>query len=451
MARVERPQQSLVLAFAAVTTAFLAATVYSQYWATRIDVPAVAIARHVSPAILHLAEARAELRDLEVLLVQETHDLDAGGPHHREEIDASRRRFDEHVHDYLATARDAWGDLDRRLGALDTTLARFQTALDLGDSAEARRLINAEVDPAIDRVSDALLHGVEVNAERAGQLAQEIEDRRRTSMGVAVVLNIVGAFAAVFAAVIVLRVVRGYGRLLESRHQLLARQAQELEAFAGRVSHDILSPLGAVGLSLEIVRAGVPAMDPAARLLERGRSALVRARRIVDDLLAFARSGASPEPDAFAEVAPIVGEIVQGLDAEAASAGVSLRASLDAGGAVACGPGVLTSLVENLARNAIKYMGDRAVKDVEVRSFDRGARVRIEVADTGPGIGPELLDLVFLPHVRAASAAGRPGLGLGLATVKRLVEAHGGAVGVESVVDQGSVFWFELPKAPERA
>jgi len=66
------------------------------------------------------------------------------------------------------------------------------------------------------------------------------------------------------------------------------------------------------------------------------------------------------------------------------------------------------------------------------------------VQDTGPGIPSEKKGALFEPYVRGES--NQPGIGLGLATVKRLTEAHGGRVGVESSPGAGSTFWFELPK-----
>lgn len=108
--------------------------------------------------------------------------------------------------------------------------------------------------------------------------------------------------------------------------------------------------------------------------------------------------------------------------------------------------GVLTSVVSNLAHNAVKYMGEREVRRVTVRAVEREAFVRLEVEDTGPGIPSDALDDIFLPYVRGRTH-GKEGLGLGLATVKSLCEAHGGRVGVRSGVGQGSVFWIELPLA----
>jgi signal transduction histidine kinase len=73
--------------------------------------------------------------------------------------------------------------------------------------------------------------------------------------------------------------------------------------------------------------------------------------------------------------------------------------------------------------------------------------VTIEVADTGPGIPEALREVIFLPHVRGPTAAGRAGLGLGLATVKRLVDAHHGLVSVRAEPGGGSVFLVELDEA----
>jgi signal transduction histidine kinase len=73
--------------------------------------------------------------------------------------------------------------------------------------------------------------------------------------------------------------------------------------------------------------------------------------------------------------------------------------------------------------------------------------VRLEVEDTGPGIPEGFEDAIFEPYVRAPGVA-QPGLGLGLATVKRYAVAHGGAVGARRT-EHGSLVWFELPRAPE--
>jgi signal transduction histidine kinase len=90
-------------------------------------------------------------------------------------------------------------------------------------------------------------------------------------------------------------------------------------------------------------------------------------------------------------------------------------------------------------------MGNSEVRRVTVRVEESGTQCRVAVEDTGPGIPPDMKSILFEPYVRANST--QPGIGLGLATVKRLAEAHGGRVGVEAAPGSGSTFWFELPKA----
>ena len=101
--------------------------------------------------------------------------------------------------------------------------------------------------------------------------------------------------------------------------------------------------------------------------------------------------------------------------------------------------------------NAIKHMGevgDRPQRSVRVSTAVAGPRVRFEVTDTGPGLPAALVPVAFDPYVRGAGSRA-PGLGLGLATVRRLVEGHDGRYGVRSELGVGSTFWFELPAAPD--
>jgi signal transduction histidine kinase len=109
----------------------------------------------------------------------------------------------------------------------------------------------------------------------------------------------------------------------------------------------------------------------------------------------------------------------------------------------------LASVLSNLVRNAVKYMGDRGERRVTVRVMAQDEQARVEIEDTGPGLSPGIEEHVFEPYVRAPENI-QPGLGLGLSTVRRFVEAHGGRVGVHSFPGRGCVFWFELPCIPGR-
>jgi len=113
---------------------------------------------------------------------------------------------------------------------------------------------------------------------------------------------------------------------------------------------------------------------------------------------------------------------------------------------VSCTSGVLASILGNLVRNAIKFMRDSDVKKIAIRVREEGPLVRFEVEDTGPGIEPGLAETIFQPYVRGQGVT-QPGLGLGLATVKRFCEAYGGTVSFRSASGQGSIFTFTLPVA----
>jgi signal transduction histidine kinase len=110
---------------------------------------------------------------------------------------------------------------------------------------------------------------------------------------------------------------------------------------------------------------------------------------------------------------------------------------------VACSAGVLISITTNLVSNAMKYMGDAELRRVRVRAGEVGHFLQLEVSDTGPGIAPELQAIIFQPYVRGDATA--LGYGLGLATVRRLVEAHGGDVGLQSSPEGGCLFRVHLP------
>ena len=99
-------------------------------------------------------------------------------------------------------------------------------------------------------------------------------------------------------------------------------------------------------------------------------------------------------------------------------------------------------------RSTVAGRPRRARRGGRVSVRPRRASVVFEVEDSGPGVPEDLGDRIFEPYVRGKeTAAKKSGIGLGLATVKRLVLAHGGQVGVRRSSSGGALFWFELPRA----
>jgi signal transduction histidine kinase len=197
-------------------------------------------------------------------------------------------------------------------------------------------------------------------------------------------------------------------------------------------------------MALDWVVRDMGETDPKRRAVERGKKSLEVVGSLVDGLFAFARSGAKPQPDAHAELRDAVDSVMAGAAPIAEARNVALEAEALPEVSVACAPGVLASVLSNLVRNATKYV-EGPERRVTVRGALKPGRVRVEVEDNGPGLPEGAENRIFQPYVRMRK--GGEGLGLGLATVKRLVDAHRGCVGVRSHPGEGTVFWFELPTA----
>jgi signal transduction histidine kinase len=312
-----------------------------------------------------------------------------------------------------------------------------------GDVAAAERAYQEEFVPRLDTVTTDLLELIELNARASVQLARQIERFSELATRVAVVLHGLSVAVALAAAWVIARSARGYERLTQSHRAVLERQVEELETFAARVAHDLRGPMGAANMGLDF--ALQRAQEPSRAFLERSKRSLLAAAKLLDDLYDFARSGAKPAAVERTEVEPVVRQVLEDLQTSAEEARVQVVTELDGPLEVACGSGVLASILANLVSNAIRYMLDAPVRKVKVIGRAAGVRVRLEVDDTGPGIPLEQLPELFRAFVRGPGR--RPGgLGLGLATVKRLVEAHGGQVTVRSTIGKGTTFCVELPR-----
>lgn len=257
------------------------------------------------------------------------------------------------------------------------------------------------------------------------------------------------AVASAVAAACVAALVCQRRTLAEARRAAedAGQHAAEYRRAAEQIAHDVLNPLSAARLSLQSVRRHVVGGD--ADTLARCERSLVRAEQIVNGVMEFARANA-PLADSLqpTDLSRVVEDVIEALVPQASAADEQLVVEHLDPVEVSCNEGLICSAVANLLRNAISYTSDSDERRISIRVVDRGESGRFEVEDTGPGIADELADHIFDPYVRGTSAQKKPGLGLGLATVRRVIEAHGGRVGVQSAVGHGSCFWFEVPKRP---
>ncbi|MGI8778910.1 MAG: sensor histidine kinase [Solirubrobacteraceae bacterium] len=226
----------------------------------------------------------------------------------------------------------------------------------------------------------------------------------------------------------------------------LQRSNEELEAFAYAASHDLLSPLRSVTGFVQLLRRRYRGRldDEADEIIDHAVEGTVRMRALIDDLLAYARVGRElrpPEP-------VVLGELAARAAAEAAQ-GADLPPRIELG-ALPTVPGdarALEQLLFNLLANAVKYVTPGEAADVAVAAERLPDAWRITVADRGIGIEPAHAGRVFRMFHRLHAADAYPGTGIGLSIAAKVVEQHGGEIGVEPHPGGGSRFWFTLPDA----
>ena len=255
------------------------------------------------------------------------------------------------------------------------------------------------------------------------------------------------------------RAVRMLNRTLEARveqrtHELTLAN-RELESFAYSVSHDLRAPLRTVeGFSRLLGERFGASMGPEALdYLSRVRNAANRMDALIDALLKLSRIARDPLRQAEVDLSRLAEEVLAELrQAEPArEVEASIAPGLVAGG----DPALLRNLLQNLLGNAWKFTAGR-----------RPARIRFErdpdadasdgmaafvVADNGAGFEAAYASKLFRPFQRLHGADEYEGHGIGLATVRRIVERHGGSIRAEGGVDQGATFRFVLPARPQPA
>ncbi|HXL83972.1 MAG TPA: PAS domain-containing protein [Casimicrobiaceae bacterium] len=249
--------------------------------------------------------------------------------------------------------------------------------------------------------------------------------------------------------------------LLRMEHQL--RQAQRLEAMgtlAGGIAHDFNNLLGAILGYGEMALRDAPAGSRLRRDLDSIMIAGERGRALVDRILAFSRSGVGERVAVHVE--DVVRETL-GLFAARSPPGIAIEDRLRSGRATVMGDATqIHQVLMNLVTNAVQAMPsggtlrvslDRAKADlprvVTTGTFAAKDYVVLEVADTGSGIPPAILERIFDPFFTTKEVG--VGTGLGLSLVHGIVMGLGGAIDVATTVGKGSVFRVYLPRAGDVA
>jgi two-component system phosphate regulon sensor histidine kinase PhoR len=344
-------------------------------------------------------------------------------------------------------------ELGRRLGELTRDRARMQAILSgmvegvlVVDRQGRLQLVNQAAqrmlkvdDSAIGRPYVEVIRHPDIAAPLAAALRGDEVDTRELLLARDATRTFIARAAPVADG--------GGGAVLVLHDITDLRRADQIRRdFVANVSHELRTPLTAIRGYVEALLDGPGDEENTRRFLGIIARQSGRMERLVKDLLRLARLDARQEAlerapcDLQALFQSIVADLAPSIEAKQQH--VSVRVADDAC-SVEADPAKLHDIVRNLAENAVNYSPERAEISLSARR-DNGS-VRIEVADSGPGIPPEDLGRVFERFYRVDKSRTGPGTGLGLAIVRHLVELHGGEAKAENREGGGARFTITLP------
>lgn len=234
---------------------------------------------------------------------------------------------------------------------------------------------------------------------------------------------------------------------LAKKRLALARSNEDLERFAYVASHDLQEPLRMVTSYGQLL-----ARRHADELSAEGREFLhymvdggQRAQALIRDLLALARLDSQGRPPERVALEQVLADVLQPLRLKLQETGAQV--THDALPVVTADPAQMRQLLGNLIGNALKFTGTKPPQ-IHIGARHEPGQWQLNVQDNGIGIDAKYFERVFVMFQRLHLRSEHEGTGIGLALCKKIVERHGGRIGVQSTPGEGATFWFTLPDTP---
>jgi signal transduction histidine kinase len=311
-------------------------------------------------------------------------------------------------------------------------------ALSRQNEDRAARGVMAGVESHFEQIDQDLDELIAINNRGAHASLARYGDIQRQLISTLVIDGLASLLLTVLVGLWAWREVAGREEEMTVTTDSLRVQNRELDAFAGRVAHDIRGVLTTISIATATVCQTMPPDDRSAEILRRGAR---RMEALVDDLLAFARADAAGfgQCDPAEILAQVRHDLAPRLEPKRASLHVSVAPA-----EVVCHGGLLRQAVTNLIDNAMKYHREGVAPEIHVvgATFEGGYELR--VTDNGLGMSKEEIERAFEPFYRSSRVHELPGNGLGLSIVKRVVDTIGGSVSVESRLGEGTTFVMRL-------
>ncbi len=232
---------------------------------------------------------------------------------------------------------------------------------------------------------------------------------------------------------------------VQTANQQLKAANQELEAFSYSVSHDLRAPLRAIdGFSQALLEDYPDKLDEQGRnYLARVRAATQRMAELIDDMLQLSRVTRAEMRQETVDLSALADSVVADLrrTEPQRQVEVTIQSGLQAEGDAK----LLRIALVNLLSNAWKFTGRQPSARIEFGEVINGTERAFYVRDNGVGFDMAYVDKLFGAFQRLHAMSEFPGTGIGLATVQRIINRHGGSVRAEAAVNQGATFFFALP------
>ena len=256
--------------------------------------------------------------------------------------------------------------------------------------------------------------------------------------------------AGVIISVIIIAATQSWIRI-KKKHQREIQKVQkqtgeDRRRFLQRLDHELKNPLTAIRAGLTNLTYE-PLEDYLTEEVSAIQTQVLRISRLIADLRKLSALESTKLDTSSVNMGELLSDVVNVMQDQAKTE--DRRLSLILPNApwplpeVKGDPDLLLLAIHNLLDNAIKFTapGDT----IEVRAFDDGSDIVIEIADTGPGIPEIEINRVWEELYRGELTRGVPGSGLGLSLVRAIIDKHGGKVGLRSKTDQGTIFSVHLP------
>jgi signal transduction histidine kinase len=320
-------------------------------------------------------------------------------------------------------------------GPAERTLTLSRQNRDL----EARESFHA-LDEKFTDVSEDVTALIRINRDNAQQQLNEMTALQRSLSSFQMFAILIGILTTLAVAWWTIRTIGQREQQLTRYASILEKRNRELDAFAGRVAHDLRNPLSTIHLGVAQL-SDQPQIQDRIAIVRRGIS---RMNTLIEDLLALSRITA--EQPKVCDPADAAAEVLDDLSPRVDEEGGTIQVNV-ATANVRCAGGLLRQALWNLADNAVKYRRPDEPAYVEITGRTNRGEYELRVSDKGVGMSPEETEKAFDPFYRAQQAHKLPGTGLGLSIVKRVVEASGGTISVDSKRGHGTTFTIHLPLA----